>query len=304
MMVLAALRAWFEGSPVAELGSATPAVRLEPEGAATDSSEQPDAAWPPPRLELTDRLWGEGFVFPGGAEETLRFAKRLGVSDATSLLLLGCGPGGAALCIATRLGAWVNGLEANPALAATGTSLCARTDSGRRAHVERWNAADPRLTPRSYHHALAFEAMRDSAPETVLGTMALALRRDGQLVLVEVVATPALDRRSPAFAAWMRMERRTAPPPTAALITKLFSRLGFAAGAAEDISNRHMMQVVRGWHEALRGFAARKPSSAQAAVIVREAELWRLRVGLMHAGQIRLFYWHAIRRVASGVPPV
>ena len=57
---------------------------------------RPPMTWSPDRLAITDGLWGEGYQLPGGELETLRLAKPLGLSAATSLLLLGAGDIGAA----------------------------------------------------------------------------------------------------------------------------------------------------------------------------------------------------------------
>jgi hypothetical protein len=62
-----------------------PVPSLIPE---TELSEDDDPVWPSARIGVVEALWGEGFLFPGGREETLRLAKPLGLSDASSLLLL------------------------------------------------------------------------------------------------------------------------------------------------------------------------------------------------------------------------
>src|SRR6516164_9551183 len=76
-------------------------------------SEDDDPVWPTARISVAEALWGEGFLFPGGSEETVRLAKPLGVSAAASLLLIGAGSGGPPRCMATEFGVWVTGYEAN-----------------------------------------------------------------------------------------------------------------------------------------------------------------------------------------------
>src|SRR5450755_4421180 len=78
-----------------------PAPSLVPE---TELAADDDPIWPSARIGVVEALWGEGFLFPGGREETLRLATPLGLSAASSLLLLGAGSGGPARCIATELG--------------------------------------------------------------------------------------------------------------------------------------------------------------------------------------------------------
>jgi hypothetical protein len=81
-----------------------PVLSLVPDAAL---AEDDDPVWPSARISVAEALWGEGFLFPGGEAETLRLAKPLGLSEASSLLLLGAGTGGPARSIATALGVWV-----------------------------------------------------------------------------------------------------------------------------------------------------------------------------------------------------
>lgn len=87
--------------------------RADPPSPATP----PPGAWTLPRLRVVEALWGEGFLLPGGAEEVLRLAVPLGLSAASSVLLLGVGSGGPSVRLAGDLGVWVHGHEADPFLA-------------------------------------------------------------------------------------------------------------------------------------------------------------------------------------------
>ena len=67
-------------------------------------------------IATVEALWGEGYIVPGGEAETLRLAKPMGLSAASSLILVGAGTGGPARSIASNLGVWVTGFEANERL--------------------------------------------------------------------------------------------------------------------------------------------------------------------------------------------
>ena len=99
-------------------------------------ASRPSPLWTPERLATTDALWGEGYQWPGGEMETVRLAKPLGLSAAASLLLLGAGSGGPACSVATLLGAWVSGFEADPDLAAVAVDRIARRNLTKRAQIE------------------------------------------------------------------------------------------------------------------------------------------------------------------------
>jgi hypothetical protein len=246
---------------------------------------------------LVDALWGEGFQFPGGEIETLRLAKPLGLSAASSLLLLGAGGGGPACSLAAKLGVWVSGFEADTDLIDAAQVRIGRTKLGKRAQVESWDPADPGLARHYYHHGLALEPLRGCQPEPTLAAIAAAIKPGGQLMMVELVADTPLDPSDPDVARWAELERRHPETlPTEIAITRVLGRLGFDVRIVEDISRRHMDQALLGWRTQVRDLEDLRPNRRKAALIVNEAELWLVRMRLFRAGRLRLVRWHSIGR--------
>jgi cyclopropane fatty-acyl-phospholipid synthase-like methyltransferase len=253
--------------------------------------------WSAGRIETVGLLWGEGYQFPGGETETLRLAKPLGLSAASTLLLLGAGAGGAARTIASNLGAWVSGFEADANLVAAANEMISKTKLGRRAVVERWDPADPDFAAHYYHHGLALEALRGNRPELVLSAVANALKPGGQFTMVEMVADTPLSTTDPEVETWGRMENlRPELLPTEVNVTRVLGRLGFDVRIAEDISSRHLQQAMMGWRRLVREMEVERPPMWQTAMLVSEAELWLLRLKLIRAKKLRLVRWHAIGR--------
>lgn len=262
-------------------------------------SRQPTSRWPTERMGVVDALWGDGFLFPGGSLETMRLAKPLGLSAASSLLLLGAGAGGPACTVASKLGVWVAGFEADPDLVQAASERIIRSKLGRRAQVETWNPAEPEFAPRYYHHGLAFEPLRGSAPEPTLAAIAAALKPGGQLSMVEVVATAPLELSDPTVARWSQLENRDPTTlPSEVTITRVLGRLGFDVRIVEDISQRHMQQALLGWRTSVRGMEDEKPSPRMAQQLIGEAELWLMRLRLFRSGRLRMVRWYAIGRGA------
>jgi SAM-dependent methyltransferase len=275
------------------------ALSLVPDaGLATDD----DPVWPSARISVAEALWGEGFLFPGGAAELLHLANPMGLSAASSLLLLGAGPGGATRCIASELGVWVTGYEANARLVALSNERSLRAGLGRRALVEQWSPHAPKFPLHYLHHAMAIEPLHGAKPEEALAAVSLALKPGGQFVLVELVADLALDPNDQMVAAWVRLDHRAPDIPSELRMTRILGRLGFDVRIVEDISRRHMQQAVAGWRTAVRSMEATRPTLQQVAMVVREAELWLARFRLMRAGKLRLVRWHAIGR--ANAPPL
>jgi hypothetical protein len=270
--------------------TAEPAIPCEP---------VPPSHWNRDRIALVESLWGEGFIFPAGEQETLRLAMPLVLSEATSLLIVGVGSGGPASCIATQLGAWVTGFESDPDLAVLAMERSSRSGFSKRAAIKTWDPTEPNFSRRSFHRALALEPLRGAPPGPILVAMFQALRPGGELMMVDLVADEPLDPQDEAVLAWSRLEGRLPVVPSQRAITAALGRLGFDLRVTEDISLRHMQQALRGWHDAIRGMRDNKPGHAMAGVLLTEAELWLRRISLIRAKKIRLVRWDAIRSMAS-----
>lgn len=303
-MPLAALRHWLSRAspapaPPPDLApEAPPDPTLpgppEPHVAAADRA----AIRTPPRLAIQEEIWGCGFLNPGAGAELLRYAAPLGLSPASSLLLLGAAAGGPPRHLATELGAWVSAYESDPELVELAARRVHRAGDAlaKRASVAAWSPLAPALRPRQAHHALAVEALRDAPLEPILANLSEALKPHGHIMLVETVAPAALDPSDPAIAAWARLEGRRPALPDPLAVTRALKRLGYDVRLAEDISTRHMRLALAGWRHFVRLLARDRPGPERAAAVVQEAELWTRRLRLMHGGRIRLMRWHAIGR--------
>ena len=70
-------KAWWNGVDVQDL--LRDGRKRRPQTAAIDISEPPNwdesKEWPGLRLQVLKRLWGEGFIFPGGPKQAVRLVK-------------------------------------------------------------------------------------------------------------------------------------------------------------------------------------------------------------------------------------
>lgn len=298
-MALSAVKNWF-ARPMPEPAEAPrPMQKVGPTllmpAAPPLVSPGPPPSWTPERLLTTDALWGEGYQFPGGEIETLRLAKPMGLSKASSLLLIGAGGGGPACSLATQFGVWVSGFEADPNLVTAAIDRIARRNLTKHAQIEIWNPVKPKFREHFYHHGLALEPLHGSQPERTLSAISIALKPGGHLMMVELIADSPLDPTNPVVAAWARLERRDpAALPTEVGITRILGRLGFDVRVAEDVSDRHTHQALAGWRTSVRAMENVPPTRREAMRCVQEAELWMLRLRLIQIGWLRLVRWHAI----------
>jgi len=309
-MVLDSIQAWLSGK-------ASALVRRRPRAGPAAVAEAPPlpdaepgkmvetaALWPASRITAAESVWGEGFLAPGGAEEVARLARPMGLSGQTSLLLVGAGTGGPVCSLAAELGAWVTGCESDPDLEALAARRAAQSGLGRRANIESWNPEAPDFDTQRFHHVLAREPLREAGPtrERILEALARATRPNGQLTLVEIVTTGPFDLQEPTVATWLLLERRRGIPPTQMAITQQIEANGFDIRVVEDLSERHMRQILEGWHTSLRAMKKHPPTPEAASEMVAEAERWMSRHRLLRAGRLRLLRWHATGKKSTPPP--
>jgi len=279
-----------------QIGGITEWLEVSPPPPPSASKAAPRyARWPPVRLAAVESLWGAGFISPGGAEETLRLAKPLGLEADATLLLLGGGIGGPADTIAGTFGTSVESLVADPELEGIAEQRRDAYPTARRVRVGSWNPERPAFPRQSANHALALEALRGAPAAQVLGSLAGALRPHGRIVLTEMVADAPAPAADPEFAAWCRLDGRSPDLPRARTVTTALAEQHFDVQVIEDLSDRHVSATLAGWRGAVRTMASgpRLPAAA-ACVFVTEAELWLLRVRLMRRFGFRLLRWFAI----------
>ena len=270
-----------------------------PESAAPDFAAVPSVTklWSSARLRLTDALWGDGYQMPGGEPELLRLAKPLGLSDASSVLMIGVGSGGAPVSVAANLGAWITGFETDPDLAEAARSRAAMSKAKRRIKIESWNPAAPAFPEKYFNHCIALEPLGGHAAEPILAALADALKSGGQLMMTGFVIGEDAAAADPGILRWEQLEQRHCDTPRHEVtITRVLGRLGFDVRVVEDVSGRHLHQAVIGWRRLLRGMEHERPAPPEAAQLVREAEMWLTRHRLMRDGRLRLMRWHALGR--------
>ena len=285
--------------PAGTIVGGMPAAASETPAAAEEKTTEPPVrtAWPAIRLNLANELWGPGFIFPGGEPEALRLLRPLGLSSASSLLVVGVGSGGPASTAARNFGAYITGLDTDPSLLAAARGLISRSQLRKKVTIEAWDPAKPEFVPQSHHHCLALEPFNAAQPEPILVSLAKAVKPGGQIVLTALAAPTPLELRDATVRRWGRLEQRNPAELMAPVaVSRMMARVGLDVRIAEDISERHVEHTLLGWRVMLRELEDRKPTPMQAAQLVAEAELWLLRRRLIGLGKLRMVRWHAMRR--------
>lgn len=306
-------QAWWEGRdprdlmPYREQPAAAPMTAKEADVAAAMAAElpadappaPPSSPWTPTRIALVERLWGEGFHTPGGAEHILELVKPMGLDETKTLLDLGCGLGGGARTVAGSFGTWVTGVEWWKDLALAGVERSTRANLAKKATVQ--FQANGRIFLKSNSFAGVFSkeslfTVPDKA--ALLQTLTDALKIDGELCFTDYIVLGGTDL-SRHLQEWCGREPISAYPWSVAQYSSALGQLGYDLRVAEDMSERHCQLIRDGWRHLVESMEPGSVTPEMMPLVVREAEIWARREALLRKGELRHYRFFAIKRQAG-----
>lgn len=298
------LYAWWEGYDLSGRGraraededevraaqGADPATAGKPRDPAQNRWGKP--LWTATRIEVTERLWGDGFSTPGGAEHITYLVKPMGLNPAMSALDLAAGLGGATRIMAGQFGCWVTGLEASPLLAKAGMERTRMAGLDKRAPVESF---DPECFafPKRVDAVLFKEGLfcvRDK--DQLFDGIEAALKPRGHLLITDYIAGP--QPRRDALAAWA--DREPVEPNLWSLeqMQNAFAQRNLDLRIAEDISDAHrhlILVALQNFTQYLEQFSL---SQETKLAVMDEIELWARRVKALDGG-LRCYRFYALK---------
>lgn len=316
------LRAWWEGEeqdPVWQNGQ--PVEVFTPKNRPPELSEHDEAAraagylpmpapefpsvadlddrWPEWRLDMAERLWGDGFLVPGGLSYATDFVKAMMPASEKSFLDLGAGIGGAVRGINKEFGVWMTGMEPSEALAEIGKETSIKQGLGRRAPVSWYDPDRIRLEARKYNGVYAFETFYKFADKgAVFDACHLTLRHGGHLMFTDIVLAHPGDPGE-TVRKWMSTDRVVNPLWTAKQVHAALAERDFDVRVAEDMTGQYRSMVLAGWLRLLDSLTPGKVDCSFAMNMIRECEYWMARVSALDSGALRVYRYHAMKPSAE-----
>lgn len=287
------IQRWRRPAKAKTLPAAVPAPARE---------EAPQAPPPLTRVELLQKLWGDGFSLPGGAAFALRIAKTATLNKNALCLDLSPGLGGGMRVVAQTLGVRIHGIESDTELAEAAAALSSATGMNDEAPVRA--AGDDGLGREDFEpvggHAAIFmrEAMfAVEGRERMLAAMHEALEADGSLILTDFVIANDGHADAPAVAHWRAAEPHYAEPWTEAEYRAALEAQHYKVERFDDLTPDYLPLVKEGlrrFHDCLQNV---KLPPETLPILMREGNLWLARSQALETGQLSLVHIHA-RRVS------
>ncbi|MEQ8587496.1 MAG: methyltransferase domain-containing protein [Thalassobaculaceae bacterium] len=251
----------------------------------------PDPVWPRARIEISQRVFGPGFLAPGGAEAAVEMAKPLGLDPVQSVLDLTMGLGGTGAALAERYGVWITGYERNPALLELATTVLPAIKSGDQVRSSFYDPETLELPRRKFDVVLFVDEMhRIQDRLALIAKISDSLKDWGQFLLGDYVL-PDENPPSERLQAWMGGRGEPVTLWTRAQYETALTNQGFDVRVIRDVS-QNQAQLIRNdfarFVEALNADRQVTETPVGRQALMELAEDWSRLATLLHDGELQL----------------
>jgi|GEM_PF-1095362 len=268
-----------------------------------DEDFDPQSVWSPERLNVVEKLWGEGCISPSSAEFLRTTLPLFGLSEKKSLLLLGAGLGGVGRAMVDETGVWVTGVEADEELAALGKEQTRMTGMQKRAPVKLSNLEQPQLKANSFNTAVSLESLYKVTDKEQLYTAIVAsLRGEGELFMTDFVLP---DDTPPNDTVTKWIDQHPNPPHlwTPKKIQAFLGTLNLELKPFEDVTSKYRSGVFKGFFGYLSNVT--KPELMEiSGDLISECDYWATQLSAIDSGGLKVYRFHAFKLPEKRKPVV
>ncbi|HYE52084.1 MAG TPA: methyltransferase domain-containing protein [Azospirillaceae bacterium] len=296
--------AWWEGYDLAAMLSRRQAKAGD--GGGTDGAASGQAAgdgkhlnrsgkplWTATRIQVAEKIWGDGFATPGGDEHIPTLVKPLGLNPAMSVLDIASGLGGSTRAMAKQFGAWVTGLEANPTLAEAGMFRSHKAGLARQAPVQGFDG-EKFSWPKRVDAVFAKEGFYTiQNKDGLLDGVERCMKPRGQFLFTDYVT----DKNTPKgrnYQGWLDHEPTTPHPWAVDQYVSALEQRKLDIRIAEDITDMHRSLILNAIQNLVMHLEKHSMDNETKIAVVEEVELWARRVAALEGG-LRVYRFYAMK---------
>ncbi|WP_020591182.1 class I SAM-dependent methyltransferase [Kiloniella laminariae] len=284
------LKAWWYGYELRVVPKAPVMPAIKQHDVRADTHQ-----WENLRIQLLQDVWGAGNSSPGDEEYIQELIKPFGLDPSKNILDIGAGLGGVGRIMSNTFGVWVTAMERGHELVEAGMEISTMAGMAKKAPVMAFDPEKFEFRPKSFDCIFSKESFYTiQNKEQFFKDTCRALKDGGQFLFTDFIASDDADPK--ALEAW-----KNAEGVPVQVWSSLDYEKGFTAGnvqkrVAEDITDRYLEMVKRGWTEYLGRLKAGGTDKKMEEVLVSEMELWAERTVALESGVIRLYRFLAIRQ--------
>ena len=246
------------------------------------------------RLVLAQRLWGGGFLIPGGADQVMSLVKPFGVNPAMSLLDLTAGLGGPSRHVSNTFDVYITGFERVAETAQRGNQASVDSGLGRKVPISAYDPEKLELRAHAFDGVYAqFLTGTISDKERLMRMVMRSLKPRGQFSFIDFVLQNG-DAGDPRLETLRQRERDPLLLWTVPQYRECLSNAGFDCRITQDETASYKRQVVQGWAQFLRNQKITAMPRHHLRVVLEEAELWMGRLQALEEGTLSVCRFYAV----------
>ncbi len=291
----ARFKAWWHGvEPDALVAGGTEFSAPEAATAIHITSPQDLAGWSPARRAFCQKLWGSGFIEPGGRDFTLHLLKPCALGPEHTVLDLTTGLAGGAQTTSDAFGIWVDAMDPDPDLVKAAQQRCHDKGYGKRVKVSGFDSS--RLTLKKNRYDCIFVRERFHTFEdkpAALRAIRNSLKPKGQLVLTDFVQAEA--GIGPNTKKWQALSNDASPILTAEDYRALIDDTKFEVMIFEVDPRDFRSYILDGWADFVEHLEKEDMTREFVNLLMAEAEKWLVLTRAIEAKEISYLRIHAMR---------
>jgi ubiquinone/menaquinone biosynthesis C-methylase UbiE len=277
---------WFGFDPMA-------VAPPEPEPEVVEVDDVADE--PVDRLALYQKIWGPGFLVPGGIDYVMTMVKPFGVNPAMSLLDLTAGLGGPSRHVSNFFGVYITAMERAPEIAKRGHSMSIDAGLGKKVPITAYDPETIELKSHAFDCAYAeYLTVSVVAKERLFREVNKALKARGQFSFVDFVLAEGAMLEDPHIDVLRKLERFTPVPWSVKQYTACLSGSGFDVRIAEDHTEIFVHHVSEGWAEFAQNYDVKLMTRGNRQAIAEEGELWMARLAAVQSGVLKVCRFYTV----------
>jgi cyclopropane fatty-acyl-phospholipid synthase-like methyltransferase len=270
-----------------------------PEKSQTDAistpSNEPQELWSEMRLQICERLWGDGCLNPFIQEYVLSALRQLNLDESNSLLQLGAGLGGTTRSMVEQIGIWITGYEADETLVDRAKIRNQMAGTTKKAAISRLRPDAPKFKEKGFDAAMLYECLTlIENKDVIIKDVAKSLRANGHFIMVDYVL-PSGDPPNEIVMTWYNREPVKPKLWTARRTYDTIKSAGLDVRIAEDFTASYRSMVLNGWLRLLSGLSKKELTPEFAAALISECEYWLYRIAALDSGGLKVYRYHAIK---------
>lgn len=268
-----------------------------------------DPIWPDSRIDVVQRLFGRGFIGPGGAERMALTCKPFGLTSEESVLDVSSGLGGGPVALAEFFGVRVSGYDFRPKLASAAPNAIKGLKGASKVKLASYEGEGFALPPKSADCVLSRDSMHLISDKVgMLDGMKAAVKDIGQVLITDYV-TETNDAPSGRVKAWIEDSAEPISLWSVERYQQALGDRGLDIRIVEDLSPLYA-ETIKAAFAAFVAAAGQSAKDGKAggagvfagkprrqAALIREAETWARRASMLEAGEIKAYRFFALKRM-------